>query len=128
QTSTMRPPYKGAMQNPNPLLGPSTIANSQRPPGMMVQGNRGIALIQSLLTRAQILEKASALQQCPNMEAGWRMYEIDIENWRNTYGSEAPTLEQPYPIHPGTAADIRAPQQTQSDPMKADGSKSLGEC
>ncbi|KIK82264.1 hypothetical protein PAXRUDRAFT_14816 [Paxillus rubicundulus Ve08.2h10] len=57
------------------------------------------------------------------MEAGWQMYEMDIENLHNTYGSEAPALERPYPIHLGTAADMCVPHQPQSKPMKADGSK-----
>ncbi|KIJ11408.1 hypothetical protein PAXINDRAFT_15709 [Paxillus involutus ATCC 200175] len=123
QTSTIRTPYKSITLNPNPLLGSSTVANAQCPLGMMVQGSRGIAVLRTLLTRVQILEKASALQQHPNTEAGRRIYEMDVENWHNTYGSEAPALERPYPIRPGTAADTHVPHQPQSEPMKADGGK-----
>ncbi|KAI5995000.1 hypothetical protein EDD15DRAFT_2365904 [Pisolithus albus] len=57
------------------------------------------------LTRAQILEKASALPHRANNEAGRRLYEADVTAWHRAFGEGTmPSLERPYPLKPGTTA------------------------
>jgi len=65
---------------------------------------RGGFTLQVQLSQAQILEKAAAVPQQPNMEGGIWQYEADVNLWHQTYGTEGiPSLERPYPLHPGTA-------------------------
>ncbi|KIJ05586.1 hypothetical protein PAXINDRAFT_158994 [Paxillus involutus ATCC 200175] len=88
----------------NPLPTSLNIAMSmQRQYGAPVAPSRGAMVSRPPLTRALILEKVAATPQRPNTEAGRRLYDADIENWHRTYGNEPPSLDQPYPIRPGTA-------------------------
>lgn len=67
--------------------------------------NRNVVVPRVPLTRAQILEKVSALPQRANTEVGRRLYEADVAVWHRTFGEgTAPALERPYPLKPGTTA------------------------
>jgi hypothetical protein len=67
-------------------------------------GTRGAFPPHTPLTRAQILERTTLVPQRPNTEAGMRQYEADVDLWHRTYGIDGmTTLDQPYPLRPGTA-------------------------
>jgi hypothetical protein len=67
-------------------------------------GTRGTFPPCTPLTRAQILERTVLVPQRPNTEAGMRQYKADIDLWHRTYSTDRmTTLDQPYPLRPGTA-------------------------
>ena len=59
----------------------------------------------SSLTHTQILEQVgnAGPPQRPDMEEGRRQYNADVEAWHTTFGQLSPSLEQPYPLKPGSA-------------------------
>jgi hypothetical protein len=93
--------------NTYPSSYPALPAPTMNNPMMPMRGGfnaRGMPLMRAQLTRAQILEKLSAVPQRANTEAGRRQYEADVDLWHRTHGAEGfPSLEKPYPLRPGTA-------------------------
>ncbi|KAI5984749.1 hypothetical protein EDD15DRAFT_2374870 [Pisolithus albus] len=99
RTPVRAPPTAPSMLPSNPAMPYANLNTS--PPGPW---NRGAGPGRAPLTRNQIFEKAMAVPQRPNTEAGRRMYEVDVETWHRNFGTEAfPSLERPYPLKPGTA-------------------------
>jgi hypothetical protein len=102
-SATTRIPSNASLLTPatapvtNPL-GPS------RGGYLPYRGGRGTYVPRTQMSHAQILERATSVPQRPNTETGMRQYEVDVNAWHRTYGTDGvPSLERPYPLRPGTA-------------------------
>jgi len=50
------------------------------------------------------MEKLNVVLQCQDTENGIHQYEADVNAWHHMHSTEGiPSLECPYPLHPGTA-------------------------